>query len=111
MFRKILIKIVRLLPVGVLLDALPHIHASVEQDRSMQTRYAFWYMGGPGRRIIATLQRSGPCSAVLTIAGREFKFSVLHSAGLLASLCIKELRFERDKDGNKPDGVGEERTV
>ena len=84
----------KVLPMGVLLDALPPVYTAMDFDmRSFQTKSVFWYHGGPGRHLVGKLLRRGPCSASLKIGETELVFDVYRPAGNLASLRIQEVHL------------------
>ncbi len=92
MFHKLLVVIVRLLPVGVLLEALPSVHVSLTREpRSAQIASVYWSHGGPGRHRTAKLERSGPCFALFTMGKTVLQFDVHRAAGALAMLRITEV--------------------
>lgn len=103
MLYRLVVWFVRRFPVGVLLDALPPIRASLERGDKSQVRYAFWYRGGLGRHVIAKLGRSGPCYALLTVGDTELEFDVFNEARSLATLRIREKHFEPDHQDEEHD--------
>ncbi len=93
MFRKLFVKLVRLLPVGVLVDALqpPELVRVATEKQSLQVSQVHWYKGGPYGKLAAKLQRQGACQANLTMGQTTLVFDVYRQAGLLASLRIREV--------------------